>query len=277
MVQSEKMSALGQLVAGIAHEINNPINFIHGNVNHIHQHTQDLFGLISTYQSHYPQPPESLQDDLEELDLDFLKEDLDNILRSMKVGSERIRQIVLSLRNFSRLDESEFKAVNLHEGIDNTLMILQHRLKASADRPAIQIVKQYSKLPLVECYAREVNQVFMHLILNAIDALEEVNHDRDFQEIMDHPNQIVIRTVQTEPNQVQIMVIDNGIGILEELRSRLFDPFFTTKPVGKGTGLGLSISYQVITEKHGGKLWCESMPGRGTTFVLELSISKSAF
>ncbi len=273
MVQSEKMSALGQLVAGIAHEINNPVSFIHGNVNHIHQHTENLFYLLSAYQAHYPDPPESLQIDLENIEINFIKEDVHNILKSMKVGSERIRQIVLSLRNFARLDESEYKAVNLQVGIDNTLMILQHRLKASAERPGIEIVKQYGELPLVECYAREINQVFMNLILNAIDALEESNRDRTFQEIAIHPNRISISTVKTEKNQVQITITDNGIGIPEEIRSRLFDPFFTTKPVGKGTGLGLSISYQVITEKHGGKLWCDSTPEGETRFAIELFVS----
>ena len=275
MVQSEKMSALGQLVAGIAHEINNPVSFIHGNLDHIHQHTEDLFYLLSAYKSHYPNPPESLQADLESVELNFLKDDLHKILKSMKGGSERIRQIVLSLRNFSRLDESEYKAVNLHEGIDNTLMILQHRLQPQAELPGIEIVKQYGDLPLVECYAREINQVFMNLILNAIDALEESNRGRSFQEISTNPNRIWISTVNTEQNQVQITIADNGIGIPESMRSRLFDPFFTTKPVGKGTGLGLSISYQIITEKHGGKLWFDSPPGGRTQFAIAIPVKSS--
>ncbi|MEH2350465.1 MAG: AAA family ATPase [Nostoc sp.] len=227
MVQSEKMSALGQLVAGIAHEINNPINFIHGNLNHIHQYTQELLQVLSGYQSHYPHPPESLQLELETVEFNFLKEDLHNILKSMKVGSERIRQIVLLLRNFSRLDESEYKAVNLHEGIDNTLMILQHRFKAQTERPAIEIVKQYGDLPLIECYAREINQVFMNLIVNAIDALEENNRNRSFQEITTNPNRISISTLKVERNQVQIIIADNGVGIPDKMRSHVFDPFFT--------------------------------------------------
>ena len=275
MVQSEKMSALGQLVAGIAHEINNPVSFIHGNLDHIHQHTEDLLYLLSAYESHYPNPSKSLQAELETVELNFLKQDLDSILKSMKVGSERIREIVLSLRNFARLDESEYKAVNLQVGIDNTLMILQHRLKASAERPGIEIVKQYGDLPLVECYAREINQVFMNLILNAIDALEESNRGRSFQEISTNPNRIWISTVLTEQNQVQIIIADNGIGIPEKIRSRLFDPFFTTKPVGKGTGLGLSISYQIITEKHGGKLWCDSTPEGETRFAIAIPVKSS--
>ncbi len=272
MVQSAKMSALGQLVAGIAHEINNPVNFIYGNLHYVHQYTQDLFHLLSSYQSHYPHPPESLKAELKTVELNFLKEDLDNILKSMEVGSERIQQIVLSLRNFSRLDESEYKAVNLHEGIDNTLMILQHRLNAQAEHPAIEIVKQYGDLPLVECYAREINQVFMSMIMNAIDALEERNHSRSFQEITTNANRICIRTIKTEKNQVQIIITDNGAGIPEKIRSRLFDPFFTTKPVGKGTGLGLSISHQVITETHGGFIHVNSTPSQGTEFIITLPI-----
>ncbi|WP_373534945.1 AAA family ATPase [Microcoleus sp.] len=272
MVQSEKMSALGQLVAGIAHEINNPINFIHGNVNHIHQYTQQLLQLLSSYQSHYPNPPASLQAELETAELNFLTEDLHKILESMQLGSERIRQIVLSLRSFSRLDESEYKAVNLHEGIDNTLMILQHRLKGQTEHPAIEIVKNYGDLPLVECYAREINQVFMNLILNAIDALEETNRKRSFQEISTKQNRIWISTVKTEQKQVQIIIADNGVGIPEKILSRIFDPFFTTKPVGKGTGLGLSISYQAIAEKHGGSIKVKSTPGQGTKFIITLPI-----
>ncbi|BAZ02129.1 integral membrane sensor signal transduction histidine kinase [Tolypothrix tenuis PCC 7101] len=276
LIQSEKMSALGQLVAGVAHEINNPINFIHGNLNYIHQHTQDLLHILSAYQSHYPHPPASLQLELEELEFSFLSEDLHNILKSMKIGSERIRQIVLSLRNFSRLDESEYKAVNLHEGIDNTLMMLQVRLKAQAERPEIAVFKEYGDLPLVECYAKEINQVFLNMIVNAIDAVEESNQGRSFAEIINNPSRIWIRTAKTEENQVQIIIGDNGIGIPEQLRSRLFDPFFTTKPVGKGTGLGLSISYQVITDKHGGSIHVHSTPCQSTEFIITLPISRTS-
>jgi signal transduction histidine kinase len=270
LVQQEKMSSLGQMVAGIAHEINNPVNFIHGNLSHINEYSQDLLRLLSAYQQHYPNPPQALQAELEDTDLDFLNQDLIKILHSMKVGSDRIRQIVISLRNFSRLDEADLKPVDLHEGIDNTLMILQHRLKATTNRPAILVEKQYGDLPLVECYAGQINQVFMNLLANAIDALEESNCDRSHADIVAQPNTIRISTTQTRANWVQITIADNGTGMPDAVRSRLFNPFFTTKPVGKGTGLGLSISYQVIAEKHGGNLWCNSTVGVGTTFGIDL-------
>ena len=276
MLQSEKMSALGQMVAGVAHEINNPVNFIHGNITYIRQHTQDLLRLLDIYQDLYPHPHESLQKVLEETDLDFMREDLIKILKSIKVGSDRIREIVLSLRNFSRLDEAEFKPVDIHEGINNTLMILQHRIKARTERPPIQVLKQYGDLPLVECYAGQLNQVFMNILSNAIDALEESNLGRSFEDIVALPNKIWITTTKTEQNVVQIRFADNGSGISQDAQLRLFDPFFTTKSIGKGTGLGLSISYQVVTEKHGGKLWCESNVGVGSTFIIEIPINRRA-
>jgi two-component system, NtrC family, sensor kinase len=273
LVESEKMSALGVMVAGIAHEINNPVGFIHGNLEHAQDYLQDLFELVQLYQQQYPDPSTIIQKKLKEIDLDFVQSDAKELFQSMQVGSERIKGIVLSLRNFSRLDEAELKSVNLHEGIDNTLMILQHRLKANDKRPAIEVIKQYGDLPLVECYAGKVNQVFMNLLANAIDALEESNQARSFEDIETCPNTIWIRTDHLPSNNwVQITIADNGSGISEAARSNLFDPFFTTKPVGKGTGLGLSISYQVVTEKHGGKLWCESTPGEKTQFVIELPV-----
>ena len=272
LVESEKMSALGVMVAGIAHEINNPVGFIHGNLEHARFYLKELFELVRLYQQQYPDPSNTIQRRLEEIDLDFLESDSKELFQSMRVGSDRIQEIVLSLRNFSRLDEAELKFVDLHEGIDNTLMILQHRLKANEHRPAIEVIKHYGDLPLVECYAGKINQVFMNLLANAIDALEESDRDRSFEEIATYPNQIWIITTQLTVNQVQITIADNGSGIPEAIRSQLFDPFFTTKPVGKGTGLGLSISYQVVTEKHGGKLWCNSTVGEKTEFVIELPI-----
>lgn len=263
LVQGEKMSALGQLVAGIAHEINNPVNFIHGNLTYVKEYTQDLLGFVQLYQKHYPEPVEEIQERAEEVDLEFLQADLLKILGSMEVGSDRIRDLILSLRNFSRLDEAEFKAVDLHTGIDSTLLILQHRLKSKPDFPAIQVIKDYAHLPQVECYPSQLNQVFMNIISNAIDALEA--------SAIASPS-ITIRTSIIDANWVEIGITDNGVGISESFRSKLFDPFFTTKPVGKGTGLGLSISYQIVTEKHGGEIECYSTVGQGTEFIVKIPV-----
>ncbi len=272
LIQTEKMSSLGQLVAGVAHEINNPVNFIHGNLTHASQYMQDLLHLVHLFQQHYPDPDIEIQDELEAVDLEFLQGDSKKLFQSMQIGTERIREIVLSLRNFSRLDEAEFKTADIHEGIDSTLMILENRLKARPDRPAIQVMKDYGPIPPVECYPGQLNQVLMNLITNAIDALDEFNERRLPEEKAAHPSILRIQTELIEPQRLEIRISDNGPGMSAAVQSRLFDPFFTTKPVGKGTGLGLSISYKIITEKHQGQLKCISAPGAGATFVIDLPV-----
>jgi signal transduction histidine kinase len=269
LIQTEKMSSLGQLVAGIAHEINNPVNFIHGNIDYVQEYTQELINFVKLYQKYHPDSIADIQAKAEEIDLAFLLADLPKILDSMTIGTERIRQIVLSLRNFSRMDEAEYKAVDIHEGIDSTLLILQHRLKAKPEHPEIEVTKDYGNLPLLECYPGQLNQVFMNILVNAIDALEEDYRRHDTK---DHPRQITIRTSLVGSLWVKIAIADNGPGIPEQIQHRIFDPFFTTKPVGKGTGMGMSISYQIITEKHRGKLECFSTPNQGTEFVIEIPI-----
>jgi signal transduction histidine kinase len=269
VIQNEKMSSLGQLVAGVAHEINNPVNFIHGNLTHVEDYSRDLLEMIQLYQHHYPNPVPDIQTKAADLDLDFIREDFPNTLSSMKMGTDRIRAIVLSLRNFSRLDEAEIKAVDLHEGIDSTLLILQHRLNATSDRPAIQVIKDYAQLPLVECYPGQLNQVFMNILANGIDALEE----REKQSLQENPSQITIRTSVID-GWAQIEISDNGCGIPPEIQPKIFNPFFTTKPIGKGTGMGMSISYKIITEKHHGKLDCRSTPGQGTDFIIQIPVQQ---
>jgi len=272
LIQQEKMSSLGQLVAGIAHEINNPINFIHGNLAPADEYVQDLLNLLKIYEKNYPNPAPEIQDFLETVDLEFIANDLLKLLSSMRIGTNRIREIVLSLRNFSRLDESEMKAVNIHEGLDSTLLILQNRLKAKPEHPGIEIIKEYGELPLVECYAGQMNQVFMNIINNAIDALENYNTQDSQPDIPKNLSQIRIRTELANNNRVIVRIADNGPGITKDVQRKLFDPFFTTKPVGKGTGLGLSISYQIVVDKHSGVLRCESELGKGTEFWIEIPL-----
>jgi two-component system NtrC family sensor kinase len=274
MIQSEKMSALGQMVAGIAHEINNPVSFIYGNISHITEYTHNLLRLIQLYHRYFPNPPVEIQTERKAIDLEFLEEDAIKVLRSINIGTERIRDIVLSLRNFSRLDESEIKAVDLHEGIDNTLMILQHRLKATDKSPAIQVIRNYGNLSHVKCYPGQMNQVFMNILANAIDALEELNATRTYQEIQQHPSRITIRTSIVDSQWAKIAIADNGTGIPESIKKKIFNPFFTTKPVGKGTGMGMAISYQIITEKHGGKLEVFATPGQETEFVILIPLQQ---
>ena len=301
LIQTEKMSSLGQLVAGVAHEINNPVNFIYGNLGYTNQYAQDLLDLLHLYRKHYPTPVGEIADLEQSIDLDFLEEDFPKILNSLQIGADRIRKLVLSLRNFSRLDQSETKLVDIHDGLDSTLLILQHRLKIKANPLGIIVVKNYGQLPAVECYASQLNQVFMNVLSNAIDALEEYNTKRSLEEIQACPSQIIIHTSlrkentqerdktgevsalvgsnQTSsppPNEnasaeyVVIQIADNGPGISEALQAQIFNPFFTTKPIGKGTGLGLSISYQIVVEKHRGVFKCISQPGQGCEFWIEI-------
>ncbi len=283
LLLSEKMASLGQMVAGIAHEINNPVSFITGNLSHANTYIQDLLKLVDYYQKYYQNPHPVLQEYIEEIDLEFLLEDLPKILTSMQMGADRIHGIVLSLRNFSRVDEAQMNPVDLHEGLDNTLLILHNRLKPSGNNPGVMIVKDYGDLPLVECYYGQINQVFMNILSNAIDALE--NHSEPTKIItistsvcqgnLEQDELLNLSTYQdfAPVTSVTIRIRDNGIGMTPTVIERLFDPFFTTKPVGKGTGLGLSISHQIIVEKHGGILKCLSEPGQGSEFWIQIPIT----
>ena len=290
LIQTEKMSSLGQLVAGVAHEINNPVTFIAGNISHAAVYANDLLQLVRLYAENYPEPIAEIENFLEDIDFEFLIKDFPKLLNSMNIGASRIRQIVLSLKNFSRLDESERKAVDIHEGIENTLLILQHRLKPEVAN--IQLIKEYGPLPLVECYPGQLNQVFMNILNNAIDALENCDNKPAWTdskslaadvnqtprlikistEVVDHSTESKAESSQNLQSAV-IRIADNGPGISHEVRQRIFDPFFTTKAVGDGTGLGLSISYQIVVEKHGGSLQCFSQPGLGTEFVVEIPLN----
>lgn len=270
LVQTEKMSSLSKLVAGVAHEINNPVSFIYGNIEPASEYIEALLRLIEIYQQEYPSTPK-IQEEIKAIDFDFVKEDIKRLLESMRVGTERISEIVKSLRNFSRLDEAEVKKVDIHEGIDSTLMILENRLKPTPDRPQIHVVKKYGLLPLINCCPGLMNQVFMNILSNAIDALEERYIYETLEQIEANPSTIRICT-KIDDHRITIQISDNGCGIPEKFIQQIFDPFYTTKPVGKGTGLGLSISYQIITDKHKGQLRCFSQPGQLTQFTIEIPI-----
>lgn len=273
LVQAEKLTTLGYLVAGIAHEINNPVNFVHANLYHISNYTQGLLELLKLYQTQFPHSTPEILAKAKEMDLQYLSEDLPKILSSMEVGTERICDIVQSLRNFSRHDEAEVKVVDIHSGIDSTLMILRSRLQSKPDNLEIQIVKEYGYLPKVECCAGKMNQVFMNILSNAIDALEEAmdNYGAPLSPM------IRICTEVVGDNRVAIRIADNGLGMRAEVQKQIFEPFFTTKPAGKGTGLGMSISHQIVTELHGGSLQCISSPGKGAEFIIEIPIQWQKF
>lgn len=272
LIQSEKMSSLGNVVAGVAHEINNPISFIKRNLRPVTEYTQDLLKLVQLYEEDLPNPTQAIQEQLEAMDLTFLRNDLPKLIASMSVGADRIGEIVQSLRNFSRLDEAELKAVDIHEGLESTLMILQHRLKDEVGQTIIKVVKEYEELPKIECYAGRMNQVFMNVLTNAIDAL---HLQKSLAKKADNNSLIPTITICTKllsDFQVGIYITDNGPGIIEEIQQRIFDPFFTTKEVGQGKGLGLSISYAIVVDEHGGQLSCLSVPGQGATLAIEIPI-----
>ncbi|MEM1167716.1 MAG: response regulator [Cyanobacteria bacterium P01_H01_bin.35] len=270
LVQNEKMSTLGQMVAGVAHEINNPINFIYGNLEPAEEYIENILTLIEMYQLYNPEPDAEIKAYREDIELEFLREDLIKILSSMKIGANRILEIVKSLRNFSRIDGSEIKQVDIHEGIDSTLMILQNRLKAKPEHPEIEVIKEYGNLPDVECYPGQLNQVFMNLLANAIDAIEECYSEGSFKEVENNYGKIHISTELNNSDEYVIKIADNAKGMKEEVVNRIFNPFFTTKSVGKGTGMGLAISYSIVVDKHGGKLECHSKINVGTEFIIRI-------
>ncbi|MBC6429709.1 HAMP domain-containing histidine kinase [Nostoc sp. HG1] len=272
-IMQNKMSSLGSLVADVAHEINNPVSFIAGNLTPAQEYIENLLHLINLYQQTYPKASEEIKKTIELIDLEYMREDLPKLISSMKEGTDRICNISDSLRIFSRADTEQKVIFNLHEGIDSTLMILKHRLKANKFRPDIQVVKNYCKLPLVKCFPGQLNQVFMNLLANAIDALEESNSGLSFDKIKANPNQITINTdLIEETNHALIRIQDNGVGISADVQQKIFDHLFTTKPVGKGTGLGLSIAYQIIVQKHRGTFKVNSVLGEGSEFIITIPI-----
>lgn len=272
LVQAEKMSSLGQLVAGIAHEINNPVNFIYGNLQYAAEYAEGLLELVNAYQQHYANPPEAIAQLIDEIDLDFLKSDFHQLITSMRNGATRIRDIVKSLRTFSRLDEAELKAVDLHENIDSTLVILQNRLKGHRDKPDIEVIKNYGQLPRIECYSGLLNQVFMNVFVNAIDAIEQRQQSLTSEQALTYQGGITITTTALGTTDICISIRDNGVGMSHDVKEKIFNPFFTTKPVGMGTGMGLPTSYQIISKYHNGELLCNSTPGQGTELIIQLPV-----
>ena len=273
LVQNEKMAAIGQLVAGVAHEINNPINFIVGNLTYAEGYVKDITDLLKLYDQNYSPPVPDIAAKIEEIELPYVIEDLPKLISSLRVGGDRIRQVSKSLRTFSRADTSSKVAFDLHEGIDSSLIILKHRLKANTHRPEIEVIQDYGNLLPVNCYPGQINQVFLNLLANAIDALNESVGDRSYQEMQAYPRQITVRTeVSQNGNWAIVRIKDNGMGMTAEVKQKVFDHLFTTKAVGQGTGLGLSISRQIVMEKHEGQLTCISSPGEGAEFVIEIPI-----
>ncbi|MBO3457219.1 hybrid sensor histidine kinase/response regulator [Aetokthonos hydrillicola Thurmond2011] len=276
LIQSEKMSTLGQLVAGIGHEINNPIGFIGGNLCHIQEYVNDLLCLVSLQQKKLPHPDPEIEDLLEKIDLEYLIDDLPKLLESMNHGITRLENISLSLRTFARSDISSRVEFQIHEGIDSALTLLKHRWKANANHDGIEIIKEYGELPLITCYPGQLNQVFMNIIANAIDAFDYSHQNGSDQRIVDCLNTITITTsADLKQETVTISITDNGPGMPPEVQARIFEQSFTTKPVGKGTGLGLAISYQIIVDKHNGTINCLSALGKGTTFIITLPIHEN--
>ncbi len=282
LVQSERMSSLGQLVSAVAYEVTNPINFIHGNLIYANEYSQKMIDLLQLYEQHYPSASPEIQAQIEAVELEFIVEDLPKLLGSMKVGANRIREIVQSLRNFSRIDEADIKPVDIHDGLDSALLILSNRLKPKPDRPAIHLIKEYGSLPLVECYAVQINQVFMNVLTNAIDALEDAfvnknlsSHRGDKEEPVKCGQIRIVTEICPGEKAVAVRIEDNGCGMTQTVRQKIFEPFFTTKPVGKGAGIGLTISHEIVVEQHGGKLTCNSAPGEGTELIIEIPLNQT--